>query len=107
MADPIFFVMRRTARQVQLHAALSFDRSAGTFERMPRSHPRKMRADMVLNTLAIAAKRLGITRATTLSQLLEAGKQFDPSGALEGARIIPANSALPARIVISEENYLG
>jgi hypothetical protein len=55
--DPIFFLIRRTARQIRIHAADSFP-SAETFLPLSPRHPQAHQAKYLIDAFAIAARGL-------------------------------------------------
>ncbi len=97
--EPIFFLFKRTPRQVRLHAAESFNASNGTFKPMSNRHPQAEEAQLVMNALTIAVRDLPVSSMTP-DRAVEGAKRYLLPDVTDRLRVIPANSGLPARIVL-------
>ncbi len=100
MNDPIFFFVRRTARQVQMHVATGFSAS-GTFTPMRTSHPDARTAQLVLGAFVRIAGKMDPARVDA-DKLLEAARGWLNSDVYDRLRLIPATprANLPARICL-------
>jgi hypothetical protein len=100
MSDPIFFFVRRTARQVQMHVATGFT-SDGKYTPMRSSHPDARTAQLVLGAFVRIAGKMDPARVDA-DKLLEAARGYLNSDTYERLRLIQATprANLPARICL-------
>lgn len=100
MSEPIFFIVRRTAAKVTMHAATDFS-TDGTFMPMRGDHPSAREASIVLGAFVRIAQKLDPARISA-DKLYEAARGYLNNDVYDRLRLIPANQRanLPARICL-------
>jgi hypothetical protein len=99
VTDPIFFFVRRTARQVRVHAATAFNGADGTFQQMARNHPQAYDAAHVLDTFAIVARDMPAS-LVNVDALVKGAARYMVPDIHARLVVIPSTGKLPRRVCL-------